>query len=131
MFNTYMCECGLKACVVSVSGGIDSAVTMALMSHAKRQENSPIEKVFSSNVSLSTIIMKLYRFWVSLNRYIPLIQFGKELFYWKNLDQLLQWIKLQSMMHLLKLLMKLFVFLFHSSCTMISKQIFLGWHCRK
>lgn len=40
-----MRQCGLKACVVSVSGGIDSAVTFALMSHAKKQEGSPIEKV--------------------------------------------------------------------------------------
>ena len=46
MFNDYMTAAGLKACVISVSGGVDSAVTMALVSYAQKQKNSPIEKVF-------------------------------------------------------------------------------------
>eukprot|EP00817_Percolomonadidae_sp_ATCC50343_P001892 CAMPEP_0117423348 /NCGR_PEP_ID=MMETSP0758-20121206/3992_1 /TAXON_ID=63605 /ORGANISM="Percolomonas cosmopolitus, Strain AE-1 (ATCC 50343)" /LENGTH=260 /DNA_ID=CAMNT_0005206487 /DNA_START=182 /DNA_END=964 /DNA_ORIENTATION=+ len=41
-----MKSAGLKACVVSVSGGVDSAVTLALMSHAAKQKDSPIEKVY-------------------------------------------------------------------------------------
>eukprot|EP00693_Jakoba_libera_P002535 EC692451.1.p2 GENE.EC692451.1~~EC692451.1.p2 ORF type:complete len:197 (+),score=65.60 EC692451.1:136-726(+) len=45
MFNEYMKKCGLKACVVSVSGGIDSAVTLALMMAASKKEGSTIERV--------------------------------------------------------------------------------------
>eukprot|EP00696_Hemimastix_kukwesjijk_P012703 gnl/Hemi2/25980_TR8723_c0_g1_i1.p1 gnl/Hemi2/25980_TR8723_c0_g1~~gnl/Hemi2/25980_TR8723_c0_g1_i1.p1 ORF type:complete len:298 (+),score=100.60 gnl/Hemi2/25980_TR8723_c0_g1_i1:95-988(+) len=45
MLNDYMRKCGLKSCVVSVSGGIDSAVTLALCMHARRKENSPIVRV--------------------------------------------------------------------------------------
>merc|ERR1712232_979372 len=40
-----MTAAGLKACVISVSGGVDSAVTMALVSYAQKQKNSPIEKI--------------------------------------------------------------------------------------
>eukprot|EP00033_Pygsuia_biforma_P001262 GCRY01001428.1.p1 GENE.GCRY01001428.1~~GCRY01001428.1.p1 ORF type:complete len:298 (-),score=38.89 GCRY01001428.1:913-1806(-) len=45
LFNEYMRKCGLKACVVSVSGGVDSAVTLALMMKASQQKDSPIQKV--------------------------------------------------------------------------------------
>lgn len=45
MFNNYMRKAGLKACLVSVSGGVDSAVTLALMTHAKEQKDSPIQRV--------------------------------------------------------------------------------------
>lgn len=38
-------KAGLKACLVSVSGGVDSAVTLALMKHAQKRQGSPIEKV--------------------------------------------------------------------------------------
>lgn len=47
MFNAYMKKCGLKACCVSLSGGVDSAVTLALMCHASKMEGSPIEKVLA------------------------------------------------------------------------------------
>lgn len=40
---------GLKACVVSVSGGVDSAVTLALCKHAQAMPNSPLQKVSSYN----------------------------------------------------------------------------------
>eukprot|EP00672_Neobodo_designis_P003239 CAMPEP_0174861420 /NCGR_PEP_ID=MMETSP1114-20130205/51561_1 /TAXON_ID=312471 /ORGANISM="Neobodo designis, Strain CCAP 1951/1" /LENGTH=293 /DNA_ID=CAMNT_0016096431 /DNA_START=39 /DNA_END=920 /DNA_ORIENTATION=+ len=40
--NAYMSRCGLKACVTSVSGGIDSAVTLALCARASKMEGSPI-----------------------------------------------------------------------------------------
>lgn len=42
--NDYMTRCGLKACVTSISGGIDSAVTLALCAKAAAMEGSPIVK---------------------------------------------------------------------------------------
>lgn len=45
MFNDYMKKCGLKACCVSLSGGVDSAVTLAMMKHASKQDGSEIKKV--------------------------------------------------------------------------------------
>mmetsp|Transcript_11152 Transcript_11152/g.45415 ORF Transcript_11152/g.45415 Transcript_11152/m.45415 type:complete len:298 (-) Transcript_11152:94-987(-) len=45
MLNEYMKKCGLKACVVSVSGGIDSACTLGICLAAKAKPGSPIEKV--------------------------------------------------------------------------------------
>ncbi|MCC6643439.1 NAD(+) synthase [Candidatus Peregrinibacteria bacterium] len=43
--NQYMLAAGLKACVIAVSGGIDSAVTLALVHHASKLPNSPIQKI--------------------------------------------------------------------------------------
>ncbi len=43
--NEYMAKCGLKACVCSVSGGVDSAVTIALCAKAAQQAGSPIKSV--------------------------------------------------------------------------------------
>jgi len=43
--NEYMARCGLKACAVSVSGGVDSAVTAALCRHAQKMEGSPIKRI--------------------------------------------------------------------------------------
>jgi len=40
--NEYMTRHGLKACVTSVSGGIDSAVIIALCAYAKKLTGSPI-----------------------------------------------------------------------------------------
>lgn len=45
ILNHYMKSCGLKACVVAVSGGIDSAAVLALVRFAKEQPDSPIEKI--------------------------------------------------------------------------------------
>eukprot|EP00761_Pharyngomonas_kirbyi_P012927 gb/GECH01012954.1/.p1 GENE.gb/GECH01012954.1/~~gb/GECH01012954.1/.p1 ORF type:complete len:306 (+),score=98.45 gb/GECH01012954.1/:1-918(+) len=45
VFNDYMKRCNLKSCVVSVSGGVDSAVTLAIAIEASKKEGSPIEKV--------------------------------------------------------------------------------------
>lgn len=42
--NEYMRRCGLKACLTSVSGGIDSAVVLALCARAMQSPNSPIGK---------------------------------------------------------------------------------------
>jgi len=43
--NEYCRKCGLKACVVSVSGGVDSAVTIAIADYAMKKEGSPIQRV--------------------------------------------------------------------------------------
>lgn len=45
LFNDYMRKHNLKACLVSVSGGIDSAATLGLMLAASKKPNSPIKKV--------------------------------------------------------------------------------------
>lgn len=45
MFNDYMRKAGLKGCIISVSGGVDSGVTFGLMAAAAKQKDSPIEKV--------------------------------------------------------------------------------------
>ncbi|KPA84717.1 putative NAD synthase [Leptomonas pyrrhocoris] len=42
--NDYMRRCGLEACVTSVSGGIDSAVVLALCARAMQAHDSPIQK---------------------------------------------------------------------------------------
>ena len=42
--NDYMRRCGLKACVTSVSGGIDSAVVLAMCARAMQASDSPIQK---------------------------------------------------------------------------------------
>lgn len=42
--NDYMRRCGLKACVTSVSGGIDSAVVLAMCARAMQSSNGPIQK---------------------------------------------------------------------------------------
>lgn len=47
LINAYMRQFGLKSCVVAVSGGIDSAVTLGLVSKASQQKNSPIKKVLA------------------------------------------------------------------------------------
>lgn len=43
--NQYAKASGIAGCVVNLSGGIDSAVTFALLSRAKATENSPITRV--------------------------------------------------------------------------------------
>jgi len=45
MLNTYMRDCNLKACTVSVSGGVDSAVMYGLVTIAAKQLGSPIQRV--------------------------------------------------------------------------------------
>jgi len=45
IFNDYMSSAGLSACVTSVSGGVDSAVTLALCAHAKSKRGSPLKRV--------------------------------------------------------------------------------------
>lgn len=45
LLNEYMRDFGLKSCVVGVSGGIDSAVTLGIVSAAAKQDNSPIQRI--------------------------------------------------------------------------------------
>lgn len=45
MFNEYMAKCGLSAAVISISGGIDSAVTLGLIKRAMGMEGSPLKKI--------------------------------------------------------------------------------------
>ena len=47
MFNDYMTRCGLKGCVVNLSGGVDSAVTLGLMKRASQLPGSTIKKVIA------------------------------------------------------------------------------------
>jgi len=47
MLIEYMSKCGLKACVISVSGGIDSAVVLGLCLKAQKKQNSPIKRVLA------------------------------------------------------------------------------------
>jgi NAD+ synthetase len=45
LINSYMKNAGLKSCVIGVSGGIDSAVTLAILNLAAKEKNSPIIKI--------------------------------------------------------------------------------------
>ena len=47
MLNEYMSKSGLKGCVLNCSGGIDSSVTLALIKHASKMENSPIKRIIA------------------------------------------------------------------------------------
>lgn len=43
--NEYLQNSGLSACVVAVSGGIDSAVVLSLVAEASKQKDSPIKQI--------------------------------------------------------------------------------------
>ena len=45
LLNEYMNKYGLKACVIAISGGIDSAVVLGIVKKASEQTNSPIKKI--------------------------------------------------------------------------------------
>ena len=45
LLNEYMRHFGLKSCVVGVSGGIDSAVTLGIVKEASAKKDSPIERI--------------------------------------------------------------------------------------
>lgn len=45
LLNAYMIKFGLKSCVVAVSGGIDSAAVLGIVSYASKLLNSPIKKI--------------------------------------------------------------------------------------
>lgn len=48
MLNDYMAEHRLAACVVAVSGGVDSAVVLGLVALAARQPDSPIKQIVAA-----------------------------------------------------------------------------------
>lgn len=45
LLNAYMRKSKLKACVIAISGGIDSAVVLGIVKRASEKANSPIEKI--------------------------------------------------------------------------------------
>lgn len=45
LLNRYMTKCHLKACVVAISGGIDSAIVLGIIKKASMLDNSPIERI--------------------------------------------------------------------------------------
>lgn len=45
LFNEYMTSNGLSGCVINLSGGIDSAVTLGLVKYASKMSNSNIKKI--------------------------------------------------------------------------------------
>jgi len=45
LLNTYMTKYKLSACVVAVSGGIDSAIVLGIVKNASQKPNSPIKKI--------------------------------------------------------------------------------------
>lgn len=45
LLNSYMRKSNLKTCVIAVSGGVDSAVVLALCNYASKMNNSPILNV--------------------------------------------------------------------------------------
>jgi NAD+ synthase (glutamine-hydrolysing) len=47
LFNTYLRENGLKAAVISVSGGVDSAVTLGLLKRAHDAKDSPLKRILA------------------------------------------------------------------------------------
>lgn len=62
LLNRYMKKSNLKACVIAISGGIDSAVVLGIVKKASEKENSPIEK----NCSNATSYIKIY--WCNKSR---------------------------------------------------------------
>jgi NAD+ synthase (glutamine-hydrolysing) len=50
ILNEYMLKCGLDSCVVALSGGIDSSTVLSLVSHASKQEGSPIKRIVAVTI---------------------------------------------------------------------------------
>lgn len=46
LLNNYMKKFNLKACVIGVSGGVDSAVVLGIIKEASNQKDSPIKKIY-------------------------------------------------------------------------------------
>lgn len=45
LLNKYMNKSKLNACVIAISGGIDSAVVLGIVNEAAKKQNSPIKKI--------------------------------------------------------------------------------------
>lgn len=52
LINRYFTDCKLSACVVAVSGGIDSAVTLGLVCTAAKKTGSPIKKIVAAMIPI-------------------------------------------------------------------------------
>lgn len=52
LLNAYLRDSGVAACVVGVSGGVDSAVTLGLVAAAARADGSPIRRVVAALVPI-------------------------------------------------------------------------------
>lgn len=53
ILNQYMKKFNLKACVVAVSGGIDSALVLGIIHLAAQQKESPIQKIVAVSLPVS------------------------------------------------------------------------------
>lgn len=47
LINAYFAQSGISGCVMGVSGGVDSAVTLGIIAHAARQPGSPIRRILA------------------------------------------------------------------------------------
>jgi len=56
LLNNYMRKSKLKACVIAISGGIDSAVSLGIVKKASKMPNSPIEKIVPMLLPISKSI---------------------------------------------------------------------------
>lgn len=56
LLNAYMRKSKLKACVIAISGGIDSAVVLGIVKKASMMPNSPIEKIVPMLLPISKSI---------------------------------------------------------------------------
>lgn len=56
LLNAYMRKSKLKACVIAISGGIDSAAVLGIVKKASMMSNSPIEKIVPMLLPISKSI---------------------------------------------------------------------------
>lgn len=54
ILNKYMNDCSLNTCVVALSGGLDSSVTLGIVNYASKLKNSPIKKIFPIAIPCNT-----------------------------------------------------------------------------
>lgn len=53
VINAYFKASGLRGAVIAISGGVDSAVALALLVHAKSQKDSPISRIYALSLPIS------------------------------------------------------------------------------
>ena len=52
--NEYMLHCGLDSCIIAVSGGLDSSVTLGIVREAQLKKNSPIKRIEAISIPCNT-----------------------------------------------------------------------------